>query len=171
MALSGLVDIHQYSANNRNVKVEYSASEDIPEYLIGDRFKINQIIANLLNNAIKFTKPGSTIWFRFEKGNTNWIISIKDEGKGISPEKLESIFDPYVTEKNRDNVEGTGIGLHNAQILVEALNGKITVDSELGIGSIFTVYLPIIESLPTTGANKEKHLDSTAGKVQSGIVL
>src|SRR5579859_1689271 len=114
MALIGLINIHQYDANNKNVKIEYIEGADIPDHLIGDRFKINQIVANLLNNAIKFTRPNTVVTCKLEQNGNFWTISIQDCGKGIPPEKLGQIFDLYVTEKDRDNSEGVGLGLHNA---------------------------------------------------------
>jgi signal transduction histidine kinase len=70
---------------------------------------------------------------------------VKDHGKGICPDKLPYIFDPFVTDKNRaNNSEGVGLGLHITKQLVAALQGEIQVSSEENAGSCFTVYLPII---------------------------
>jgi signal transduction histidine kinase len=166
LVLKVMIEINQYFANMKGIRIIYRTSDDVPEYLISDRFKINQIFTNLLHNAIKFSYANTSIILGVEKEVSNWKISINDEGVGISPEKLKNIFDPFVTDKNKENTEGIGLGLHITQQLVSVMNGRIEVESKQGAGSTFTVYLPIIQGLTDDGTSKEKDVD-TAIAMQS----
>jgi signal transduction histidine kinase len=158
LILKNMADINQYFANKKGVRIVYQAAGDVPEYLISDRFKINQIFTNLLHNAIKFSKPHTAVHLTLCREASTWKISIHDEGVGISPEKLAHIFDPFVTERNKENTEGIGLGLHITQQLVAAMDGSIEVESKPGVGSLFTVYLPIIQSLSPNAIVKEREL-------------
>jgi signal transduction histidine kinase len=107
--------------------------------------KLTQVVINLINNAIKFSKSGTIISVTLHKDIDRWRISVQDRGKGICPDRLPYIFDPFVTDNNRDNnSEGVGLGLHITKQLVAALQGEIEVSSEENAGSCFTVYLPIV---------------------------
>ena len=145
LKIAGLIDLCQYAANEKNIRINYCATDDIPDYVACDGMKLTQVVINLINNAIKFSKPNTTIAVLLHKDFDRWRISVKDHGKGICPDRLPYIFDPFVTEKNTDNNwEGVGLGLHITKQLVTALQGEIQVSSEENAGSCFTVYLPII---------------------------
>jgi protein-histidine pros-kinase len=112
-----------------------------------DRRALNQIVINLANNAIKFTEQGG-IDIRLERreidGRKNVAVSIKDSGIGIRPEDQAKLFTAFarVDVSGRQAREGTGLGLHLSRKLAEALGGGITLHSEHGKGSIFTLTLP-----------------------------
>jgi two-component system sensor histidine kinase/response regulator len=131
-----------------------------------DSFKVQQVVSNLLDNALKFIRPGGTVWvtaepYYWERRNrqdsplnqerrreaapiTNSIrVTVSDTGSGIAPEYLQEIFDDFfkVPEQN-DNAGGTGLGLAIARRLVQAHGGKIWVESEPGAGSKFSFLLP-----------------------------
>jgi signal transduction histidine kinase len=143
--MAELIDIAQYAASEKNIKIESYISEEIPDYIAYDRLKMNQVMTNLINNAVKFSKPDSTIVVRLEKETDKWRISIEDQGKGITPAKLPYIFDLFVNAKDRgSNAEGMGLGLYIVRQLVAVLQGEISVKSEENTGSCFTVELPII---------------------------
>jgi signal transduction histidine kinase/CheY-like chemotaxis protein len=118
--------------------------ENMPSSLIGDELRLKQIFNNLLSNAFKYTKEGSIIW-RVScetEGEDLWLVSsVKDSGIGIHPEDLEKIFSEYnqVDTKSNRKIEGTGLGLSICKNIVELMDGKITVESEYGKGSTFTV--------------------------------
>lgn len=118
----------------------------IPNNLYGDKEKIKRIIINLLTNAIKYTDYGS-ITLRVSSIGDNDInlkVDVIDTGKGIKKEQLDLIFNKfYRSEDFKDSdIEGTGLGLSITKALVELLNGKISVESEFGKGSIFTIIIP-----------------------------
>jgi PAS domain S-box-containing protein len=110
----------------------------------GDQSQINQLLQNLITNAIKFhgDEPPK-IHISAEESNGEWIIAVSDEGIGIDPEHQEQIFRIFKRLHAREEYEGTGIGLAICKRIVERHNGKIWVESELGIGSTFYFTIPI----------------------------
>jgi len=112
--------------------------------VLADPEKLQQIVLNLLGNAVKFTEPGGSITLSSEFAGQCIEIKVADTGPGIPPEKLDRIFDPFVQAERRLNqpVQGVGLGLAISQDLAEAMAGKITVESEVGQGSTFTLSLP-----------------------------
>ncbi len=112
--------------------------------VLADPEKLQQIVLNLLGNAVKFTEPGGTITLSSEPRGNCIEIRVADTGPGISPEKLETIFDPFVQAERRLNqpVQGVGLGLAISQDLARGMDGKVTVESVLGEGSTFTLSLP-----------------------------
>jgi K+-sensing histidine kinase KdpD len=105
---------------------------------------MQQIVLNLLSNAVKFTEPGGTITLSSEPRGNCIEIRVADTGPGISAEKIDRIFDPFVQVDRRLNqpVQGVGLGLAISQDLAQAMGGQVTVQSELGEGSTFTLSLP-----------------------------
>ena len=112
--------------------------------VLADPEKLQQIVINLLGNAVKFTEPGGTITLSSQFVGNCIEIRVADTGPGISPEKLDRIFDPFVQAERRLNqpVQGVGLGLAISQDLAQAMDGKITVESVVGEGSTFTLSLP-----------------------------
>jgi signal transduction histidine kinase len=142
--LRNLILISQYSANERQVKISFYASDAIPQILLCDGAKITSIVTNLLNNAIKFTRDNSNILVRVDRHEDNWQLLVEDEGEGMSTEMMETIFEPFVTRASvTRNTEGIGLGLHITRQLVEAMHGEIAVKSKLNVGTFFSVSFPI----------------------------
>jgi PAS domain S-box-containing protein len=112
--------------------------------VLADPEKLQQIVLNLLGNAVKFTEPGGSITLSSEFAGQCIEIKVADTGPGIPSEKLDRIFDPFVQAERRLNqpVQGVGLGLAISQDLAQAMGGKITVESEVGEGSTFTLSLP-----------------------------
>jgi PAS domain S-box-containing protein len=112
--------------------------------VLADPEKMQQIVLNLLSNAVKFTEPGGTITLSSEPRGNCIEIRVADTGPGISAEKIDRIFDPFVQVDRRLNqpVQGVGLGLAISQDLAQAMGGQVTVQSELGEGSTFTLSLP-----------------------------
>lgn len=130
------------------ITTEFEFDKEIPGKLYGDEIRIKQILTNLLSNAVKYTKEGSVtlkIFFKWlDEERIELCFSIKDTGIGIREEDLEQVFDSFKRlelTRNR-NIEGTGLGLNIAKQLVELMQGTITVESEYGKGSTFTVCIP-----------------------------
>jgi len=132
------------------IKIQPESLEKI--YFLGDQKRLLQIILNLLNNSIKFTKKGSITLKIIINTNDNEIIDkptikiiVKDTGRGMSEEFLKKIFVPFLQEqhtKSRDQ-GGTGLGTTIVKKLVDQMNGTIDVKSKLGQGSVFTISLPL----------------------------
>ena len=112
--------------------------------MMGDSIKLNQILYNLTDNAIKYTPDGGKITVSLEKTETRIIWKVRDNGVGIPPEDLDHIFDRfYRVDKARSReTGGTGLGLSIVRQLVKLENGTIRVDSTYGEGSEFTVVFP-----------------------------
>ena len=119
------------------------------EYLMGDETRVNQILINLLSNAVKYTQTGGNIWFRiiglgqrssqFERIR----MEVEDNGYGMTPEYLKTIFDAFTRAENSttNKVQGTGLGMAITKNIVELMGGTIEVSSEVDRGSLFRVEL------------------------------
>lgn len=120
---------------------------DVEEKIIAcDADKIERVVLNLLSNALKYTKPGGTIWVNVFDQENQVQISVKDTGIGIPEEKLKSIFERFSqvnSSLTRDN-EGSGIGLSLVKSLIEMHGGKVEAKSVLGEGSEFLILIPAI---------------------------
>jgi len=113
-------------------------------FVLGDGDKVRQILINLLSNAIKFTPVGGHIAVECADQETTRTVSVRDDGVGIPPDKVDAIFEPFV-QVNRgysSNHEGTGLGLAISRDLARRMGGELTVNSSLGKGSVFTLTLP-----------------------------
>jgi PAS domain S-box-containing protein len=119
-------------------------SGDKSAAVLADPEKFQQIVLNLLTNAVKFTDEGGSITLSTEADQNCVEISVQDTGAGVAPEKLNTIFEPFVQAERRLNqpVQGVGLGLAISQDLARGMNGEITVKSEIGKGSTFTLSLP-----------------------------
>jgi signal transduction histidine kinase len=134
-------------AEQRGIKLEFSSTIKRKEIAI-DEDLYERIMLNLLSNAIKFSKEGKTIFVSLNQklinGKTMISIQVIDQGLGIPDEKTDLIFERFGQVDNifTRQTEGTGIGLSLVKMLVELLDGTISVDSKLGFGSTFSILLP-----------------------------
>lgn len=128
--------------------VEISAPVDTPRSLIiGDEGTLVEAVGNILGNAVKFSKPGSRITISSKEEDGQLSISISDKGIGITEDDLPYIFEDFYTGKTGEIVEkSSGMGLAITRRIIEAHNGSISVKSELGKGSTFTIKLPVIST-------------------------
>ncbi|MCR5402695.1 MAG: DegV family EDD domain-containing protein [Butyrivibrio sp.] len=145
--ISEIVNMVWLPAEEKGLKLKVDIDPSIPAELFGDEVRIKQILINLLNNAIKYTKEGTVTFHMEREGSTEdqvlLMISVSDTGIGIKQDALPNLFDIFQRqdeEKNR-NIEGTGLGLSIVKQLVELMGGKITVNSIYTKGSTFTVTL------------------------------
>ena len=121
----------------------------MPENVLGDKLRLNQILINMLSNAVKYTQPGGQIDFvveelpRTSKQYAFLRFKVKDNGCGMSEEFLKNVFSPFTREVNTttSGIQGTGLGMAITKNLVELMGGTIGVESSLGEGSTFTVEL------------------------------
>ena len=108
-----------------------------------DEEKTRQILINLVSNAIKFTPHGGTITISCDADESTVRFQVRDTGRGIAPEKLEMIFEPFVqVNKQFTRDEGVGLGLAISRDLARMMRGELTAESEFGAGSVFTLTLP-----------------------------
>jgi signal transduction histidine kinase len=141
--VSELADIHRGHARERKLELSTELSEPLPVILC-DRRRIGQVLSNLLSNAIKFTERGSVkVAVRHDAIRKQVEIRVRDTGVGISPGEIEAVFEEYRQAGARKRrVAGTGLGLAIARQIAEGHGGSLTVESEVGVGSVFTLTLP-----------------------------
>ena len=147
--MHNLVNIIQPQVKAKQLDLFIDTFDIANEDVIADGLKLNQVFINLLSNAVKYTPAGGTISFRimqnttFRHGYGDYIFIIKDNGIGMSPEFVEHIFEPFEREASatKSGIQGTGLGMAITKNIVEMMNGTITVKSEVGKGSEFTVKL------------------------------
>ena len=129
----------------------------MPQMLMGDNTRIQQVLINILNNAVKFTKIGevrlTVTGTKTAENSVLFKMSVSDTGIGIRPKDMDKLFKSFqqVDSRRNRNIEGTGLGLAITQSLVELMGGKISVQSEYEKGSTFTIELPqkIVSSVVT----------------------
>jgi signal transduction histidine kinase len=124
--------------------LRYEACEPDSLHVRSDPEKLQQILLNLLSNAIKFTEPGGSVSLGCDARDGHVLVRVSDTGRGIPPDKLEAIFEPFTRVDNAltRTTEGTGLGLAISRDLARAMGGDITADSTPGEGSVFTLVLP-----------------------------
>jgi signal transduction histidine kinase/DNA-binding response OmpR family regulator len=153
--INDTVQVNVMRIGSKNLTLKLKIDPSLPVMLFGDELRVKQILNNLLSNAIKYTNEGSVLltinWEK--KENTAWITFIvKDTGRGIKAEDIKKLFSEYQqfdTKANR-HIEGTGLGLSITKKLLALMNGVISVESEYGKGSTFTVIIPqrIVDETP-----------------------
>jgi PAS domain S-box-containing protein len=136
-------DITTALASGRGQSLVLALPHSLP-MLEADGDRLQQIVTNLLNNAIKFTPKGGKITLRAKKKGSTVVVEVQDTGRGISREEQEQLFEPYQRlESDRENLSGLGLGLTLCKTLVELHGGKIWVRSRVGKGSTFGFSLPL----------------------------
>ena len=146
-----ILTITEMLAKENNITLHLdSSSYNLPHpYVYGSILHVRQIFVNILNNAVKYNKPGGEIYVKLESGacdekNISYICTIQDTGIGMSPEFMSHLFDPFSQEKvdARSVFQGTGLGMSIVKSLVDKMNGTIEVKSEQNVGTTFTVTIP-----------------------------
>jgi PAS domain S-box-containing protein len=125
----------------KNQNIEYEHFGD--ELIESDKKLIKNILINLISNAIKFSDEGKTIHVNSAVKNDTAVISVRDEGIGISKEDQEHLFSSFFRGKNALNIQGTGLGLHIVKRYVDLLGGEVNLKSEIGMGTIITFTIPV----------------------------
>jgi len=145
--IESLARMNATRIGDKQIDYRINIAEDIPYELIGDKGHIKEVINNLLSNAIKYTERGY-VELNARCINENnictLIISVKDSGRGIKSEDINKLFNKFerLDVERNTTTEGTGLGLAITKKLVELMGGKINVDSNFGVGSIFVVQIP-----------------------------
>ncbi len=136
-----LVEEIKLSTDSQHTITFSKQGEGVDAYL--DKKLLGHILINLLSNAIKYSPQGSTIHFQLTCENAEVSFEIQDRGIGIPPEDIELLFDSFHRASNVKNIPGTGLGLAIVKRCVDSQGGKITVKSEVRVGTTFTVTLPL----------------------------
>jgi signal transduction histidine kinase len=141
---------HRVTARERNLNLALYLDKDLIP-ILGDAGQLQRALWNLVANAIKFTPSGGNITVTSGIIRKNIFIKIKDTGIGIPKEELPRLFSEFQRLDGAVNVEGTGLGLFIVKTIVDAHNGSISVESEVGVGTTFTLMIP------TTKASRSRH--------------
>lgn len=148
--------LHNQSSMRKGVAIEYKWLTPAPEVVFGDAGKLSQIINNLLSNAVKFTESGTILLFASYE-DSRFTLTVQDTGIGIAFDKQRAIFEQFEQAdlSTTRNFGGTGLGLSITKKLLDLMNGDITVDSEPGKGTRFTITMPMLESDQPLADNNE----------------
>jgi signal transduction histidine kinase len=134
--------IDSYAASGREINLEVTADALVGDW---DEARLEQVLDNLLSNALKYSPENTSVNVHLNRQDNEALVSIKDQGHGLTPEEQEHIFDRFyrLSKDERTNVEGLGLGLYIAQQIVSRFGGRLWVESKLGEGSTFSFTLPL----------------------------
>jgi two-component system aerobic respiration control sensor histidine kinase ArcB len=143
--MNDLQSLAYIQTEQKHLKLIFEQQPNLPEFLYSDGTRLRQVLWNLITNAVKFTDQGQ-VEIRcstFNENEKNWLcFEVKDSGIGIPDDKLDKIFAMYYQVKGDRHATGTGIGLSVSNEIVKAMHGRLSVTSELGVGSTFTLCIP-----------------------------
>ncbi len=142
------IQINQYVselrplAHKNNISININSKPDL--FVSIPKIKIARIFLNIIENAVKYNVPNGKIFIDIQKKDKFIVVKIQDTGLGISPEELDKIFNKYYRSENNKKLDipGTGLGLSIAKEIVKSYGGNITVNSEIGKKTEFTIFLP-----------------------------
>lgn len=132
-------------AARKNIAVRLQPADSAPTANV-DRAKIEQVLNNLIGNAVKFADSGTCVEVRLRGGESEVTIEVRDRGPGIPEDELPGLFTPFATGKARGTAgeTSTGLGLAIVRRIIEGHGGRVWVESKLGIGSTFAFTLPLV---------------------------
>jgi signal transduction histidine kinase/ActR/RegA family two-component response regulator len=147
-ALQNVMDLVRPIAEKRGVVLRSDAPPEPNPYVQADRQRLTQVLLNLLSNGVKYNREGGTVAVRCrESAHGRFRIEVQDQGRGIPPDKIGRLFNPFDRlDAEQTDVEGTGLGLALSKHLVEAMGGSVDVESEVDVGSTFSVELALTTS-------------------------
>ena len=146
--LKDVISIIRMRSIDSQIRFAVNLDSNLPDKLIGDEVRIRQVLINVLGNAVKYTDKGYVLFSVYGKKENenviNLVIEVKDSGKGIKQNDIERLFNSYVQVDLASNSksEGVGLGLFITKSITDVMGGNITVQSEYGKGSLFTVTIP-----------------------------
>jgi CheY-like chemotaxis protein/two-component sensor histidine kinase len=138
-----IISTLQPQTNLSQLNLKVTIDSNCFHFWRGDKRKLKKIFINIISNAIKFTPPQGIIQVSINENHEGLSVSVKDSGVGMNAETLKHLFQPYFHSHSRINQQGTGLGLTITRRLVELMNGKILISSQLNKGSEFIITLPL----------------------------
>ncbi len=143
--LAGVVDSFQSQATRQGIGLKLNVAQEVPEFVLCDALRLRQVVCNLVGNALKFTEKGEVVIDAVWRKGLR--LEVMDTGIGIAPETAGRLFDKFVQADSSitKRFGGTGLGLALSKAIVEAMGGRIGVESRLGSGSRFWVEVPLAE--------------------------
>jgi PAS domain S-box-containing protein len=172
--LKNIEEMIRVRADTKQLIFSIESTDDLPTYVEGDGPHVKQVLINLLGNAVKYTDKGC-VSLKVIQANGNIDFEVSDTGSGIAADDLERIFQPfYQTEDGIAKGEGTGLGLAISQEYTRMMKGRLTVKSQLGSGSTFTLSLPLPEThapVPALQATKRTIIGLESGQDEMRILI
>jgi PAS domain S-box-containing protein len=155
--LQGVVSGFKPQADQKDIDITLSVQEPLQKISV-DRFRMGEVLSNLLTNAINYSKPGSKVKVNSFARGSDIVTSVSDTGEGIPDSAIPHLFTKFfrVSGVLEQGSKGTGLGLYISKAIVEMHNGKIWVKSKLGVGSTFSFSLPIKLKQPITMKEKNR---------------
>ncbi len=139
------ISLNRVLAHQKAIELVFHPSDTLPT-LVLDRSKVEQVLNNLIGNAVKYSHPGTRVTISIEAVSGFAVCSVSDQGLGIPAEEIPKLFKAFgrTSVRATGGEQSTGLGLAIVRRIVEGLGGRITVESEVGKGSTFTFTLPFI---------------------------
>ena len=148
--IESALEVVQPLAEARTLNLVQDCDSTLPQVLT-DSFRLQQVLVNLMSNAIRYTQSGSVTLACRALNADQWVVTVTDTGIGIAPAVQARIFEPFFRAQPSDpnpSIDSTGLGLAIVDRLMKRLQGTISVTSKVGVGSTFTVVLPIKIVMP-----------------------
>jgi signal transduction histidine kinase/CheY-like chemotaxis protein len=168
-SLNEIICLSSFQANKKDINIIAEIDSITPKYLFGDVIRIKQILMNLMSNAVKFTHTGDINLLvsseKVDATNYNVTFSVKDTGIGISEESQKKLFQAFIQAdaSTTRKFGGTGLGLAISAKLAKVMNGLVSVESKEGVGSTFSVYLPLQQA--HSKPSREHYRQGTSDKL------
>jgi signal transduction histidine kinase/CheY-like chemotaxis protein len=171
--LGHLQRIFEIRCKEKGISLQVTVGVDVPEFLYGDSHRLNQLLVNVVGNAVKFTRAGG-VFLHCRHAAGMLFVEVRDTGIGVSADKQAQIFEPFVQADGSTTREygGTGLGLAICQRIARLMGGEITLQSQLGVGSVFSLRLPMPRSAPQDMAQTIEldRLEAGAGGHVIGVI-
>ena len=170
--LTDIKELMRHRSKSTGVPLSFEFASQVPERLHSDRSRVEQILVNLIGNALKFTPEGTVRVVVDEDASNHIRFRIVDTGIGISKPNLKRLFETFtqVHDRKMVGIEGTGLGLVISKRLAKLLGGEITVESTEGEGSCFTLSLPFNESATRINATEDDLVVSVSEQDELGTI-
>lgn len=139
--IENIIDIMRKQAEKKQVKIEFI--NEFSDEIVGSKDKFHQLALNLIENAIKYSNENGNVKILITSNNGYFIFKVSDDGIGIPRNDIPRIFERFYRVDKSRSTRGTGLGLAIVKHIVKLFNGDITVQSKLGVGSVFTVRIKI----------------------------
>lgn len=139
-----MLEVHRMIALREEMTLELYVGREMPDVIFGDPLTINQILTNLVTNALKYGSKKGPVGVSVDRRGQAWVLQVSNSGPGIPPGKIDFIFDPFVTGKT-GQIQGSGLGLYIVRSKTALMNGAVGVESDPGGLTVFTVTLPLRE--------------------------
>lgn len=171
--IKNLIDSHKIQASQKGIIFTHEIDNELPSNIHCDKEKLNQILINLISNAIKFTPANKKINFKVIKDNETIVFMIIDQGIGVAKDKQKIIFEPFrqADGSTTRRFGGIGLGLSIAKKLIELSGGTISMQSQEGVGTSFKITLPLEQTKSSAIEEKDANLENNDFSKKSVVLV